>query len=155
MALSTLPKHMVVTAYVVDGDKVLLLFHRKHQGWLPPGGHMEKCEDPLRALIREFWEETSLVIAPVTAGDPRGNEPSVLMLPTPHHVQVELIDPKHEHVDLVYFCRIISGTLKGNEESEEIRWFTREDLLRYPLDHNVRHFALMALDELSGPDSAA
>ncbi len=37
---------LVATAYVVRGDKTLLLKHKKLGLWLPPGGNVEPGETP-------------------------------------------------------------------------------------------------------------
>ncbi len=152
MESSGLPKHLVVTGYVLDptGRRVLLLFHRKLQRWLPPGGHVEASEDPLRALVREVWEETGLLVRPLS--DPEGgSEPGVLPLPRPHHVQVETIDGRHEHVDLAYVCEIVGGEVRGNVESEEVRWVAEEDLRSLPLGENVRHHVRQLLQSARPP----
>lgn len=137
-----LPKHFVVTGYACDrtGDRVLLLFHRKLQMWLPPGGHIEATEDPPRALAREFLEETGLRVRPLGRVTP-DRDAGVVSLPLPHHVQVERIDGLHEHIDLCYFCVIVGGRLRKNSESLQLRWFTRRDLRSYPVSENVRRYS--------------
>ena len=139
--VTSLPKHFVVTGYAPDrsGERVLLLFHRKLRMWLPPGGHVEPHEHPTQSLVREFAEETGLRVRPVGPAL-RSREPGVLTLARPHHVQVETIDGKHEHIDLVYFCRITGGRLRGNSESEELRWFTRKELGAPEVSENVRRY---------------
>ncbi|MDE1820336.1 MAG: NUDIX domain-containing protein [Euryarchaeota archaeon] len=145
---SNLPKHFVVTGFVVDHERhrVLLLFHRKLQRWLPPGGHVEATEDPLRALLREVREETGLLVRPDLSPEV-GEEPGVLPMPLPHHVQVESIDGEHEHIDLVYRCQVIGGEMRSNAESEALRWFSLEDLHRFPVGPNVRQHATTFLSE--------
>ena len=58
----------VTTTYVVHQGKVLLVFHKKLQLWLPPGGHINKEETPDDCAIREVWEETGLVIKLIETG---------------------------------------------------------------------------------------
>ena len=66
MALTTaVERQFVATGFVVDGDRTLLLFHRKLQMWLPPGGHIDEGETPDAAVIREVKEETGLKVLPV------------------------------------------------------------------------------------------
>lgn len=49
-----------VGTFIVYQGKVLLLWHRKCQSWLCPGGHVEIGEEPPKAAIREAKEETGL-----------------------------------------------------------------------------------------------
>jgi ADP-ribose pyrophosphatase YjhB (NUDIX family) len=53
-------RHFTCTGFVVEGDKTLLLWHRRLQMWVPPGGHLEADEDPVSAVLREIREETGL-----------------------------------------------------------------------------------------------
>lgn len=141
----------MVTGYVLDpdGERVLLLFHRKLRKWLPPGGHVEPAEDPLRALVREVWEETGFLVRP--RSEPQGgSEPGVLPMPRPHHVQIETIDGLHEHLDLAYICDIVEGELRGNAESQEVRWVGTADLASIPVGENVRHHVVGMLRSSRG-----
>lgn len=151
LASSRLPKHFVVTGYILDpsGKRVLLLFHRKLQRWLPPGGHVEPDEHPLRALLREVREETGLRVE-VGASERGGEEPGVLPLVGPHHLQVETIDGEHEHIDLAFTCRAVGGSLRGNAESRELRWFNARELREGPIPPNVRFHALRLLRTAGG-----
>ncbi|MCY0901769.1 MAG: NUDIX domain-containing protein [Firmicutes bacterium] len=115
-------RDFVATAIVADGDKVVLLFHRKLNRWLPPGGHIDAPELPDAAAIREAREETGLSIELVAEREPSG---FLHALPRPAGIQLEDIEPGHQHIDLIYFARPIGGTtLTGNAESTGIGWFT-------------------------------
>lgn len=163
---SELPKHFVVTGYVLDPLRthVLLLLHRKLHRWLPPGGHIEAGEDPSRALLREVWEETGLLVRPIqvseadvadAAGLVDTSEEGVMPLPRPYYLQVETIDGQHEHVDLVYVCEIVGGEVRKNHESEEVRWFGVRDLRTSGVGANVRTQAETLLTRRgSGADGA-
>ena len=44
-------RHFTSTVFVVDLSKeaILLHWHEKVCAWLPPGGHIERDEDPVQA----------------------------------------------------------------------------------------------------------
>jgi len=43
-----------------DGKTLLLLRRNKPKLWAPPGGHIEKGENPEHAALRETYEETGI-----------------------------------------------------------------------------------------------
>lgn len=53
-----------VSAYIVHPnlDKILLVHHKKFNGWLQIGGHIELDEDSDMALMREIEEECGLKV---------------------------------------------------------------------------------------------
>ena len=105
-------RHFTATGYVTHRGRALLHWHPKVKAMLPPGGHIEPGEDPVTAVLREIWEETGLSAEvmpremPVEFGYPR-------QIPPPETIMVEDIDDPvagpHEHVDLIYFCRLKEG----------------------------------------------
>ena len=123
-------RHFTATGYVTHWGRVLLHWHPKVKAMLPPGGHIEAGEDPVEAALREIREETGLEAEvmprglPVEVGYPR-------QLPPPETIMVEDIDDPvagpHEHIDLIYFCRLREG-----EGTEGLRegwvWVSEEEL---------------------------
>ena len=79
---------------------------------------MEAGEDPVTAVLREIQEETGLLAEvipkklPVDVAYPR-------QIPPPETIMVEDIDDPvvgpHEHVDLIYFCRLQNDQGDGTE----------------------------------------
>jgi 8-oxo-dGTP pyrophosphatase MutT (NUDIX family) len=62
-------RHFVATMYVVNDGATLLHEHEKLGMWLPPGGHIDRDEQPHEAALRETYEETGLepeLVAEVT-----------------------------------------------------------------------------------------
>ena len=49
-----------VSLFIVEGERVLLVHHKKLNCWLPIGGHIELEEDPEQAAYREAKEECGL-----------------------------------------------------------------------------------------------
>lgn len=151
---SPLPRHFVASAYIVDQGRVLLVHHRKIGLWLPAGGHLEEGEEPSEAALREVREETGLHVRILGGVPPDVGGKGVRVLPTPHHIQIERIEEgPHEHIDLVYACKVVSGRVRKNLESLDVRWFTPEEIDNSTLmDRNVRHYAKSILTETRNPE---
>ena len=66
-----LTRDFTATTFIVRDGATLLLWHRKLQMWLPPGGHIDPHELPHDAAVREVREETgyevTLLISLTTA----------------------------------------------------------------------------------------
>ncbi len=136
-----LQKDFVATALIFDEQKRFLLVDHKRIGlWLPPGGHIEEKETPEDALLREAKEETGFEVEIIgecfkeaaTAAD-------VNPLIIPFHVQTEKIEKDsrrdflHEHIDLIYSCRIKNGKIALNKkEHHGINWFSLEEMKKTP-----------------------
>ncbi|HCM36442.1 MAG: hypothetical protein A3J30_03755 [Candidatus Wildermuthbacteria bacterium RIFCSPLOWO2_02_FULL_47_9c] len=79
-----------VVAYVVHGEKVLMVYHRELQKWLPLGGHIELNEDPDEALMREVQEESGIEEIEVLAAKPtvEGDTSERKFLYTPAYMDI-------------------------------------------------------------------
>ena len=101
-------RHFTATGYVVINNSILLHFHPKVKMWIPPGGHIEKNEDPNQAVIREIYEETSIETEIVSDYISLGFDYPKPIIP-PEHILIEDInDPVqgfHQHIDLIYYCK--------------------------------------------------
>src|SRR5918999_3783488 len=122
-------RHLTVSGFVVHEGRVALHWHRKNRMWLPAGGHIEPGEDPLEATLREIREEFDLETEPLRLapridyeGGPAQIEPPFTILECP-------IEPEHVHVDMVYFCRILSGYPgRCHDADNPIVWFDSDAL---------------------------
>lgn len=139
-------RHFTATAVIHDesGEQVLLIYHKKLDCWLCPGGHIDQNELPDDAVLREIYEETGLQAAFI-------DQRSAWLTPDSHAISLvqpfcilqERIPNKdqttfHEHIDLVYRC-IVSGKPVLNEtECLDIRFFAREEINLLQLYDNVR-----------------
>jgi len=140
-------KEFVVSAYVINGDKVLLISHKKLGMWLPPGGHIENYETPEEAVVREVREETGLDVEVVRE---MGWHPqiNVQILAQPKHIQLEDIKGTHKHIDLVYVCRVVGGKLSKNHEVSEVRFFAIGEITKLDgVPSDVKHYARVFLQE--------
>jgi 8-oxo-dGTP pyrophosphatase MutT (NUDIX family) len=143
--------HFVATGYVVKDGKTLLLWHKKLKMWLPPGGHIEENELPDEALLREIREETGLEVEIVPSKrTPDPSEEGVSYLHVPSHVQLEVLTGHGRHIDLIYFCRVLSGTEAiSASEHDAMRWCGPKDLEDPQIRAEVRDTGLLAIQTVS------
>jgi ADP-ribose pyrophosphatase YjhB (NUDIX family) len=144
--MTELTRDFVASVFIVHEGKVLLVHHKKMGMWLPPGGHIDGIELPAECAVREAKEETGLDIEIVGKDE---HFDRVVVMAHPKAVQLEDIEPGHQHIDLIYFAKLKdpSQELKLNaEESNELKWFARDELDEVP--ELVALQAKKAIDEL-------
>ena len=77
------------SGYLVKENKVLLVHHNRLDKWVPPGGHLKEGEAPHEAAEREFFEETGLKVACMSAYPPAFvGDANATPLPLPFHIDV-------------------------------------------------------------------
>jgi 8-oxo-dGTP pyrophosphatase MutT (NUDIX family) len=124
-------RHLTASAVVLDDrGRVLMVQHVVSGKWLYPGGHVEN-EDPAHTAVRETREETGLIVEVVTG--PLFSHPAVMTHPPPVTiVEMTVRDAaigEHRHIDLVYACRPLAGTLAAQPgETTDVRWVPLDDL---------------------------
>jgi 8-oxo-dGTP pyrophosphatase MutT (NUDIX family) len=111
------PVHVTASAIVVGPDGVLLHRHKRLGLWLQPGGHIDAGETPADAALREVLEETGL-------HGRHTAEPPVVA-----HVDVHPGPKGHTHLDLRYLIEADGEPCPGEDESEDVRWFSWEDAI--------------------------
>lgn len=132
-------RFLCVTIYVMNADgKFLLLFHKKLQKWMPPGGKVDCHETPDESAIRECLEETGVEITLI------GDRPPIEGgLMTPIGVQLNPVVPQErDHVDLIYAARPVGATaLRHSErEAEAIGWYSCEEIAELNTFPSVLHW---------------
>ena len=135
-------RQFTATVFIVHEAKTLLLFHKKHNKWMPPGGHVEANETPAEAAKREAFEETGIEIEFITQENVWIDDSNAKSIPRPHHMLLEQIpqtakEPAHEHIDFIYIGRPVSESPAA--ELHHMRWFTLEEVLH--LETGVEVFA--------------
>ncbi len=143
----------VSDVYVVHNNKVLLRKHDKYGIWLSVGGHIELNEDPNQAAIREVKEEVGLNVTLWDIRLYKEATPNEQELIPPVFLNRHFVSETHEHVSHVYFALATTSkvTNEGEEASDEVRWFSLEDLEggNYQIIDRVRAYAKLALEKLA------
>ncbi|QHN43246.1 NUDIX domain-containing protein [Candidatus Mycosynbacter amalyticus] len=144
-----------VSAYVLrrDGDEVYIMLHnhKKLHKLLPVGGHVELDETPWSAMAHELTEESGYsveelkILQPVVRIEKLDK---VALHPQPFVVQTHNVVPGHYHTDMGYIF-IAETHPRGrvaDGESEDIRWFTRDGIVRIAEDDIWRDTRQMCLE---------
>lgn len=138
-----LKKCIVTSCIVIRNKKILLINHKKFKKWMYPGGHVEKNETPIEAVVRETKEETGYGVS-IVGAMPLGLKDYRLAkeLPLPFTVVYEDVHYKngrHMHFDLMYF-----GIAKGKQgglakgESQKLRWVSERDVNNIDTYYSVK-----------------
>ena len=146
-------RHFTATAFVIDSKKrTLLLWHKRLQRWMPPGGHVDADELPEETAKRECKEETGLdvkikgeVQQNIFENNPHEGQtlikPFALLLEN-IPASTERNEPEHQHMDFVYVALPLDErqtlTLQ-KEEGTKLQWFTAADIER--LDERTEIFS--------------
>ena len=124
-------RHFTVTGFVIEDGRTMLHWHRKLQLWLPPGGHIDRDEDPVQAVLREVREETGIVteIVPGAASLRFGN---VEQLAVPLAIIIaDVAEGPHQHIDMSYAVRPLAGAPREAPEADHgFIWVSEEQLRR-------------------------
>ncbi len=146
----------VVSVFIVHRDKVLLIYHKRYNEWLPIGGHIELNEDPEEALYREIREECGLKVR-MLAETPDIKHRGVKPLPTPSYVDAHRIDDHHKHIAFVYFGLSSTDHVKlHTREHREFRWVSKHGLedSTLKLTRSIRFYCVEALKKAAQYDES-
>jgi 8-oxo-dGTP pyrophosphatase MutT (NUDIX family) len=121
--------------------RFLLVFHRKLDRWLQPGGHVEDGDASVfDAALREACEETGLAdfSAPLGA--------AILDLDV-HAIPASGADPPHFHYDV----RFLLTTGNGGGISADAAWFRMDAIPRLDSDGSLSRAVHKAVQRMSAP----
>lgn len=148
-------KHYAATGFVLNQErtKMLMVYHRKLNKWMAPGGHVEKNESPCEAVLREVFEETGIHAVFMQIFDnSKAKEGEELYLPLPYFILEETIpegkEPAHIHIDFVYKLTTREDlTTAQLEEVKDVKWMTRNEVLNSDTFESIKQFARANLPE--------
>lgn len=126
-----------VSTFARYQGKILLIFHKRLQTWLPVGGEINPEETPLEAAKRELWEETGLTGSFPTLNAVTGTPPGLI------GYEEHQAGSKGLHMNFVFLADVTSDQVKPNDEFAEFRWVTDASSLSCP--ENVKEFVRNAL----------
>ncbi len=142
------PGHFTASGFVLSPDRasLLLIYHKKLELWLQPGGHFEPSDVGLeQAARREVGEETGVfeleVLEPLVDVDV-------------HEIPQLGPEPPHLHHDLRVLFRALDVRLQPGDEVAQARWFPLSVLQGSPVvetDDSVRRVVRKLLE--GGPGS--
>jgi 8-oxo-dGTP pyrophosphatase MutT (NUDIX family) len=114
--------------------KILLVYHKKYNVWIQPGGHVERSENPVEAVVREVKEETGINISFLLKKINKGKGVNFLPLPVfylEEEIPAYFDQPPHFHLDMHYIVEVPMQKIKSQElESHLIGWFSLEEALK-------------------------
>jgi 8-oxo-dGTP pyrophosphatase MutT (NUDIX family) len=125
------PGHITSSGIVLapDGERILIVHHRRLDRWLLPGGHVEPEDLTIAdAARREVVEETGAVVTPsfVIAGA------------DVHGIPAKRNEPYHLHHDLLFAFQASSDAIQVSEESHAVAWCSPAEFDAYKIPSNVR-----------------
>ena len=131
-----MPGHITGSAWILSPDRsrYLLTRHRIFDRWLQLGGHADGCPRPHLVALREAEEESGLA----GFGLYRDTETFVPLDVDIHAISARPDMPAHAHYDLRYLLAAAAvQPLEISDESHDLRWFTREELLETVHEESV------------------
>lgn len=132
----TVEGHVTASAWIVDParEHAVLLHHRKLGRWLQLGGHVDGDPDVRGAALREAREESGLRTLRFAA--------DTIYDVDVHTIPARADEPAHDHYDVRFALEADPREpLRGNHESNDVRWIAIDELESYAIDNSVRRLA--------------
>jgi 8-oxo-dGTP pyrophosphatase MutT (NUDIX family) len=126
------PGHFTASAFVLSPEKdaVVLVWHKKLQIWVQPGGHVEPTDTSLLAAARrEAREEIGVELA-------NPNRAPLLDLDV-HAIPARKDEPSHEHFDVRFLFLARSRALSTNDEVGGAKWVSLGGIGSFASDESV------------------
>lgn len=116
------PTHIVAVGGLITNENgEILLVKNPRRGWEFPGGQVENGEDLMVALQREIKEESGIIAEIKTLVGVYSNTKGYMGWDNESYVSTKVM--------LDFLGEAVGGSLETSEESLEVGWFKREDVL--------------------------
>lgn len=141
----------ICSGYLVEHGRVLLVHHNRFDKWVPPGGHIEPGESFAGTAVREFKEETGLLVQAISSQpEIHPADANATPEPVPFYVDIEREGFATPALVQFFYVRRQPGTREQAVEAqlEEVHgaaWFGLEDLDTLKTFDQVRSLARFAL----------
>jgi ADP-ribose pyrophosphatase YjhB (NUDIX family) len=144
-------REFTATVYIFHEGRVLLLWHKKHNIWTAPGGHVEPNELPSETAHREAMEEAGVKIELIRQENLWMEFPLSKSIERPYLMCVEEIPafgeaPPHQHIDCIYVAKLLSQA--AALEAHLMRWFTQEEVQALQPDNEIFPDSQKTIDHL-------
>lgn len=136
-------RQFTASAYIINNQQVLLIYHKKVRKWLPPGGHLDPNEIPSEGAIREALEETGIEIEIISQENVWFINRNAKSFPRPYLCLLEEVPaynhkPAHQHIDFIYLAKPVGGQLRHNHhETDGLKWFTLQEIENLKSDVDI------------------
>jgi len=136
------PGHVTGSAWILSQDRTqcLLVHHRKLDRWLQPGGHADGQSDVADVALREAQEESGLqqLTLQLTNDQLIPLDIDVHAIPTRLDAAGNVKEDAHEHHDIRFLIVAAPNQqLVLSDESNDVRWFSRDELLSLTAEESV------------------
>ena len=116
------PVHIVAVGGLIENeDGKILMLKSPDRGWEIPGGQVEEGETITDALKREVKEETGIDIE---VGDLKAVHSNIAK-----RVQPDGVNPIGSIISFGFTGKAVSGELTTSNESLEVNWFDKDEIL--------------------------
>ncbi|MCW2875923.1 MAG: ADP-ribose pyrophosphatase-like protein [Sphaerisporangium sp.] len=113
-----------------EAGDILMIRRSDNDNWAVPGGAIDLGESIPQAAVRETREETGIECE-ITGIVGTYSDPKHVILYTSN-------DEARQEFSIVLTAHAVSGQPTPSDESREVRWVSRDQVERYPMDRSMR-----------------